>query len=211
MADRAVAAGRITINGLPAPIGATAAITDTVTLDGHAITPPVNTITVMYHKPVGAVVSRDGQGSLTIYDLLPEEYRLLKPVGRLDKNSSGLLILTNDGQLAQQLTHPRYAKIKIYEVKLGKALAPLHQQMINDHGIMLEDGNSRLQLERLNEHDDTSWRIVMQEGRNRQIRRTFAALNYHVTGLHRTHFGPYALAGLAVRQTKLIEDPKISN
>lgn len=204
MADKAVAAGRATINDRPAETGSDVKDTDTVELDGRVITPAVNTVTVMFHKPVGCVVSRDGQGSLTIYDLLPDEYRLLKPIGRLDKNSSGLLLLTNDGQLANELTHPRYSKIKIYEVTLGKPLAPLHRQMINDHGINLEDGNSQLALERLVDGDDTQWRITMKEGRNRQIRRTFASLNYYVAKLHRTTFGAYHLGELPVRQTELL-------
>ncbi len=198
MADKAVAAGRVMINNRPAEAGSTVAENDLVALDGRVVTATSQTVTVIYHKPVGCVVSREGQGSSTIYDRLPAEYRLLKPVGRLDKNSSGLLLLTNDGQLANELTHPRYAKVKIYEVTLGKPLQPLHRQMINDHGINLEDGNSQLALERLVEGDDTKWRIAMKEGRNRQIRRTFAALNYHVAGLHRTHFGPYSLGELTV-------------
>lgn len=204
MADKAVAAGRVTINDVPAQAGSAATETDAVKLDGRTLTPVVETVTVMFHKPVGCVVSREGQGSLTIYDLLPVEYRLLKPIGRLDKNSSGLLLLTNDGQLANELTHPRYAKTKIYEVTLGKPLEPLHRQMINDHGINLEDGNSQLSLERLIEGDDTRWRITMQEGRNRQIRRTFASLNYHVATLHRTNFGSYTLGDLQPRQTLIV-------
>ncbi len=204
MADKAVAAGRITINGQTAEAGSAANESDVVQLDDRTLTAVSETLTVMFHKPVGCVVSREGQGSLTIYDLLPVEYHLLKPVGRLDKNSSGLLLLTNDGQLANELTHPRYAKTKIYEVTLGKPLAPLHRQMINDHGLNLEDGNSQLNLERLIDGDETRWRITMQEGRNRQIRRTFAALNYHVAALHRTNFGSYALGDLKPRQTQVI-------
>ena len=160
-------------------------------------------MTVIYNKPFGYVVSRDGQGSKTIYDTLPLEYRQLNPVGRLDKNSSGLLLLTNDGVLANDLTHPRYAKIKIYEIRLNQQLAPLHQQMINDRGISLEDGLSQLQLEKLDD-EGYAWRVTMHEGRNRQIRRTFSALDYTVTRLHRTHFGEYTLGDLAKGKTKIV-------
>ena len=201
MADKAVAAGRVTINGLAAKTGSSVSESDAVQLDGRTVTPITATVTVMFHKPIGCVVSREGQGSLTIYDLLPDEYRLLKPIGRLDKNTSGLLLLTNDGQLANELTHPRYAKVKVYELLLGKPLAPLHRQMINDHGIDLADGNSQLNLERMIESDDTHWRITMHEGRNRQIRRTFESLNYYVVSLHRTNFGSYSLGELKPRQT----------
>ena len=208
MADKAVAAGRVTINGDLATAGSAVTEVDVVQLDARTISAVTETKTIIFHKPIGCVVSRDGQGSLTIYDLLPDEYRLLKPVGRLDKDTSGLLLLTNDGQLANELTHPRYAKTKIYEVTLGKPLAPLHRQMINDHGLQLEDGNSQLSLERLTDGDDTRWRITMHEGRNRQIRRTFAALNYHVAALHRTNFGSYSLGQLSPRGTEKVEATK---
>lgn len=151
----------------------------------------------MLHKPVGCVVSREGQGSHTIYDLLPADFQQLKPIGRLDKDSSGLLLLTNDGALAQELTHPQFQKVKIYEVTLDRPLQPLHRQMIADIGITLDDGRSILGLERLHDNSDTAWRVTMHEGRNRQIRRTFAALGYTVITLHRTQFGTYSLGSLA--------------
>src|ERR1044071_5751143 len=90
-ADAAIAAGRVQVNGKPAEQGIDVSDTDVVTLDNRAITPAVNTTTIMLNKPPGYVVSRDGQGAPTIYDLLPPEYRHLNPVGRLDKDSSGLL------------------------------------------------------------------------------------------------------------------------
>ncbi len=193
-ADSAIEQGRVTVNGAGATTGQNADSQDVVKLDGRVLQPPAQIVTiVVLNKPVGYVVSRDGQGNKTIYDLLPPEFRQLKPVGRLDKNSSGLLLLTNDGQLAYKLTHPKYQKTKIYEVALNKPLAPLHRQMINDHGIRLDDGLSQLTLERLTEGDDRRWRVQMHEGRNRQIRRTFAALGYDVQKLHRTHFGAYML------------------
>ncbi|HEY5806299.1 MAG TPA: ribosomal large subunit pseudouridine synthase B, partial [Candidatus Saccharimonadales bacterium] len=100
------------------------------------------------------------------------------------------------------LTHPKYQKTKIYEVELAKPLQPLHRQMISDHGIQLDDGPSKLLLERLEDNNDKAWRVTMQEGRNRQIRRTFAALSYKVTKLHRTHFGGYKLGPLRSGQQK---------
>lgn len=196
-ADGAIAQNRVEVNGrLPSP-GQQISATDTVTLDNIAITPPVNTITIMLNKPAGFVVSREGQGSSTVYDLLPPELHLLKAVGRLDKYSSGLLLLTTDGQLAQQLTHPSFQKTKLYEVTLDQPLQPLHRQMISDHGISLEDGVSKFQLERIRDGDDTQWQVRMHEGRNRQIRRTFESLGYTVKRLHRTQFGSYQLHALA--------------
>lgn len=194
-ADRLIAEGRVFINGRPAQVGLDVKPDDQVTLDRQAITPSVNSMTIMLSKPPGYVVSRQGQGSKTIYDLLPAEFHALKPVGRLDKDSSGLLLLTNDGELANQLTHPRYAKTKIYEISLDQPLQPLHQQMIMDNGIALDDGTSRLSLMKKDDRG-TYWQVTMSEGRNRQIRRTFSALGYEVIKLHRTQFGPYYLEGL---------------
>lgn len=203
-ADKAVAEGRVEVNGVLARIGDIVVPTDVVTLDGQRINTAANTITIIFHKPTGYVCSRNGQGSKTIYDVLPKEYRHLNPVGRLDKESSGLLLLTNDGELANQLTHPRYGKIKKYQISLNRPLEPLHQQFINNQGIILEDGISRLSLERM---DDSrkNWQVIMSEGRNRQIRRTFAALGYKVQKLHRTDFGPYTLGDLLSGSTKEIE------
>jgi 23S rRNA pseudouridine2605 synthase len=192
-ADREIQEGRITINGSMAELSDQVADGDHVAFEGRSLTAPTTKQTILFHKPVGYVVSRDGQGSETIYDLLPRELHALKPIGRLDKFSSGLLLLTSDGDLANELTHPSNRKVKVYEVGLSTALQPLHRQMISDMGIQLEDGRSQLQLERINDGDDYSWRIAMHEGRNRQIRRTFKALGYHVKHLHRTHFGPYTL------------------
>jgi 23S rRNA pseudouridine2605 synthase len=203
-ADTAIASGRVLVNGKPPEQGQDITATDRVTLDGRAITPAVNTTTILLNKPPTYVVSRDGQGAETIYDLLPPEYQRLNPIGRLDKYSSGLLLLTNDGQLAQDLTHPSHQKIKVYEILLDKALQPLHRQMISDHGLQLEDGLSKLQLARQTEGDDIAWIVTMHEGRNRQIRRTFEALGYRVTHLHRTNFGSYTLGQLKPGQYKEI-------
>jgi 23S rRNA pseudouridine2605 synthase len=190
-ADQAIAEGRVSINGELAKLGDDVEDGSIIELDHAPLTiKPVHT-TIMLNKPSGYVVSRDGQGSKTIYDLLPEEYHNLKPVGRLDKDSSGLLLLTDDGDLAHQLTHPRYAKTKIYEIELDKALEPLHQQMISDHGIQLDDGPSKLALQKLDVN--RRWQVTMSEGRNRQIRRTFTALGYSVVKLHRKEFGEYKL------------------
>lgn len=196
-ADEAIATGRVTVNRKQPTPGHDVTETDEVTLDGQIVQPADKTQTIMLNKPAGYVVSRDGQGAETIYELLPAEYHHLNPVGRLDKYSSGLLLLTNDGQLAQELTHPSRQKTKVYEIFLDKQLQPLHWQMISDHGLQLEDGLSKLQLERMKEGDDIAWIVTMHEGRNRQIRRTFEALGYRVTHLHRTNFGDYTLGNLA--------------
>ena len=197
-ADELIEAGRVAVNGHPALLGAQIHPEDSITIDGKVIDSSVEYTTLLFNKPVGYVCSRRQQGDTpTIYSLLPPEYQELKPVGRLDKDSSGLILLTNDGDLAYEMTHPKFHKVKIYEVELDAPLQPLHHQMISDFGVMLPDGKSKFELERLEEESNTSWRITMSEGRNRQIRRTFAALGYTVVALHRTQFGPYNLSDLA--------------
>ena len=195
-ADDAIAAGKVLINDKPAVLGTRIDKNDKVCYNGGIIPFSVGYLYVGLNKPVGYVCSRRAQGDApTIYELLPEKYRNLKTVGRLDKDSSGLILLTNDGDFAFRMTHPGFAKTKIYEVELDRALEPLHQQEISDFGIEIGDGVSKLGLERLDE-SRRRWRVSMQEGRNRQIRRTFGVLGYTVEQLHRTVFGPYQLSGL---------------
>lgn len=191
------------VNGEPAKAGQTVTAKDTVTIDGKTISAKNPVITILLNKPRGYVCSRDGQGSQTIYELLPQDLQLLNPVGRLDKDSSGLLLMTTDGQLAHELSHPRFAKVKKYTVTFGRPLEPLHQQMVSDHGIKLEDGVSKLTLTKKDEVGK-EFEVTMHEGRNRQIRRTFAALGYQVGSLHRTDFGPYHLGDVATGQYVLL-------
>jgi 23S rRNA pseudouridine2605 synthase len=195
-ADRAIGEGRVTINRRPATLGTTVNSTDTVMLDNQPVVLPTESITIMLNKPAGYVCSRAGQGGQTIYDLLPADLHQLKAVGRLDKESSGLLLLTNDGDLANRLTHPRYAKAKVYEVALDKILSSEDKTRL-EQGVKLDDGPSKLKVSDAN---GLTLKVTMSEGRNRQIRRTFAALGYTVTGLHRIRFGPYNLSQLEPAQ-----------
>ena len=156
----------------------------------------VRHIYLAMNKPVGYVCSRRRQDAApTIYELLPADLQSLKTVGRLDKDSEGLILLTNDGEFGFQMTHPKFAKHKLYEVELDRALEPLHQQMIGDFGVELKDGRSQLGLTKLDD-GRRRWQVEMSEGRNRQIRRTFGALGYTVMRLKRLEFGPYRLSGL---------------
>lgn len=204
-ADNLIEKGRVQINGTAASLGARISETDTITVDGTQIGSDTDFIYVVLHKPVGYVCSRRSQGNLpTIYELLPKQYHDLKTVGRLDFNSSGIILLTNDGDFTYRMTHPKFAKTKIYKVRLDQELAPLHQQMISDYGVQLEDGTSTLMLERLSDTNRTEWQVSMSEGRNRQIRRTFASLGYEVKKLHRVNFGGYALDDIKVGETKIV-------
>lgn len=203
-ADDLISKGRIQINGKPADLGARIDASDELSIDGKAIIAQHEYEYIALNKPVGYVCSRRRQGANpTIYELIPKQYEHLKPVGRLDKDSSGLILLTNDGDFAQQMTHPKYVKTKIYEVRLDKPLQPLHQQMIVDFGVNLDDGKSQFVIERVDNSND-EYRITMTEGRNRQIRRTFNALGYRVKALHRTNFGKYSIGDLKPGQIESI-------
>ncbi len=191
-ADAAISEQRVRVNDHIGQLGQEVSPEDKVTLDGKLCSIANAPTTVILNKPAGYVCSRDGQGSKTIYDLLPRELHHLKPVGRLDKNSSGLLLLTNDGKLAHQLTHPSFQKEKVYLIELDKPLAEQARDEV-ERGVQLEDGISRLKLN----GNGRNWTVHMSEGRNRQIRRTFDALGFKVTKLHRTRFGSYVLGNIA--------------
>lgn len=211
-ADDLITSGKVLLNGQKPMLGARVQPNDRVEANGKTLGTDHETqkLYVLLNKPTGYVCSRRSQGGVpTIYELLPAQFQHLKSVGRLDKDSSGLLLLTNDGDLAHRMTHPSFKKIKKYEVTVTPGLAPLHRQMINDIGVQLPDGASQLTLERLQDGDDTQWLITMHEGRNRQIRRTFEALGYAVTRLHRIQFGTLALHDLTNLQLKQIDKPHL--
>lgn len=229
--DERIAAGRVTIDGQPAALGARIELPKNlnkspkppiVALDGNPISFSNNYTYLLLNKPVGYVCSKKRQGSSpTVYELLPKKYRALKTVGRLDRDSSGLILLTNDGDFAYRMTHPRFKKVKVYEVALDHPLQPIDEQKITS-GVQLTDGPSRLGLKPIEsikssstatnvsakhapETTRTHFRVTMTEGRNRQIRRTFAALGYEVTKLHRIAFGSYSLGDLLSGDYALVE------
>ena len=204
-ADELIASGRVRVDDAVAELGQRVSDESVITVDGDRLASgSVPYQYIALNKPVGYVSSRRQQGtSPTIYSLLPQEYHVLKPVGRLDRDSSGLLLLTNDGDFAFSYTHPSFYKTKRYEVELDRPLEPLHQQMISDYGVNLPDGPSKFIVSRIDDSD--RYEIVMHEGRNRQIRRTFDSLGYTVTTLHRTDFGPYAVSTLSSGKWQLVD------
>ncbi|HEY4964020.1 MAG TPA: pseudouridine synthase [Candidatus Saccharimonadales bacterium] len=194
-ADREIEFRRVSVDGHPAENGQQVDNSNLVTLNDKPLTIPQELTTIMLNKPVGYVVSRNGQGSQTVYELLPEKYSSLKPVGRLDKYSSGLLLLTDDGQLSQLLTHPGNKKTKIYELTLDHQISEQDRRTITTLGVKLDDGLSKLKLNNIDQ-SGRELQVIMSEGRNRQIRRTFSTLGYDTLKLHRTDFGDYKLGDL---------------
>ena len=211
-ADKLIEQGKVLINDEKAVLGTKITSGDEIIMDGHPVVENTASVTIILNKPVGYLSSRRSQGGdPTVYDLLPPELQTLKTAGRLDRDSSGLMIMSSDGDLIQRLTHPSYEKVKIYKIELDKPLEPLHQQMISDFGIDLPDGKSRLDLTSNVKSLTSNWTVTMHEGRNRQIRRTFSALGYTVTKLHRTDMGNYHLDDLESGKYKKLPGGSLQN
>ena len=192
--DELIAAGRITINGqVCTNFSAQPTARDHVKVDGKMLhaDPP---LTIMLHKPAGFVSTRkDSHARDTIFDLLPAKFSRLFNIGRLDTQTEGLLLLTNDGDLAQRLTHPRYKIDKEYEVTLDRPWDPaLKPKLLK--GIFLD--GKRARVERLRSMSPTRLHVILRQGINRQIRRMFEAIGYKVKHLARVRVGKLRLGEL---------------
>jgi 23S rRNA pseudouridine2605 synthase len=192
--DELIAAGRVTINGrVCTDFSAEPAPTDHVKV-GSKIVRPEQHLYLILNKPAGFVSTRsDPNARDTIFDLLPAHGPRLFNVGRLDTQSEGLLVLTNDGDFAQRLTHPRYKVEKEYEVTLDKLWDPaLVPKLLR--GVMLD--GQRAKLERVQSVKPMLLRVILRQGINRQIRRMFYELGYEVRKLVRTRIGNLRLGDL---------------
>jgi 23S rRNA pseudouridine2605 synthase len=191
----------VRVNGEVAPLGTTVDPgLDRVTVRGEPVRPPAGFRYLALHKPVGHLVTaRDPRGRPTVFDLLPEEElkRHLFPVGRLDQDSSGLLLLTDDGDLAHRLTHPRYKVPKEYVVLVA---GHVHERDLRQlrRGVALDDGPTQpAEAERLDSAGGASrLRVVVTEGRKRQVRRMLEVVGHPVTSLTRVAIGPVHLGRL---------------
>jgi 23S rRNA pseudouridine2605 synthase len=192
--DQLIAAGRVTINGkVCTAFNAQPAGRDYVKLDGRLLqVGPL--FTIMLHKPPGFVCTRsDPHARATIFDLIPSKFSRLFNVGRLDAQSEGLILLTNDGELAQRLTHSRFKIDKEYEVTLDRQWDPtLTRKLLQ--GFLINSQHAR--VARLHSITPTRLRVVLRQGINRQIRRMFEAVGYRVKHLVRTRIGNLRLGDL---------------
>ncbi len=193
-AEELILARRVTVNGRLAELGQRALPGDDVRVDGKQLQLPDEFVTYMLHKPPGYVTSaRDERGRQTVFKLLPPTPGL-HPVGRLDRDSEGLLLLTNDGDLTLRLTHPRYGFEKEYRVwcKAGRVAGGTLQRLVN--GVELEDGFARA----VRAHPAPGGAVVvLTDGRKRQVRRLFKAVDLSVERLVRTRIGELKLGDLA--------------
>ena len=208
--DQLISSGAVVINGTRIENLATQVRDDDdVRVNGrriHSATP----VTLLLHKPKGLVVTRsDERGRRTVYDLLPPEYFTLFHVGRLDKESEGLLLMTNDGALAQKLTHPSHTIDKEYEVTLDKAFNPAHEEKLLK-GFHIEGG--RAKFERVRMLAPKVIQVTLRQGIKRQIRLMLYEMGYEVARLRRTRIGaltdyrlpPGACRRLTEKETSLL-------
>ncbi|PIW46774.1 MAG: 16S rRNA pseudouridine(516) synthase [Zetaproteobacteria bacterium CG12_big_fil_rev_8_21_14_0_65_54_13] len=191
-----IRAGWITVEGERATSPAQKVRASTVRLENEPLDQP-NGLTIIYHKPLGAVCSRKEQGGL-IYDDFPARWLDRKPpfspVGRLDKDTSGLLIVTDDGQLNHCLTSPKKHISKTYHVTLAEPLQGAEVDIFAAGTLLLENDDRPCLPAELIIHSPTEASLTLHEGRYHQVRRMFVAAGNHVTALQRSHIGVMSLA-----------------
>ena len=216
-ADALIASGAVSVNGRRAP--ATGLLIDpwqdTVTIDGRRVQPPTSHRYVMLNKPLGVITTAHDEASRkTVLDVIGDEgkhgHRLF-PVGRLDGDSTGLLILTDDGDLSYRLTHPRYKVAKEYVVTVGGV--PTKQDIdALRAGVKLADGmTAPAEVEMLRKDGNRAeLRVVIREGRHRQVRRMLEAVGHKTVALQRTAFGPLKLGRLKTGDWRLLSAAEVA-
>jgi 23S rRNA pseudouridine2605 synthase len=210
-AEQMIVAGRVTVNGeTTRSLGVRVSSADLVAVDSRPIRRPEALAYFAVHKPTGVVTTvSDPEGRRTVVDMVSSPVRVY-PVGRLDADSEGLLLLTNDGELANRLIRPSYGVEKEYQVQVAgcpndEALRALSE------GVELADGlTSPARVSRLREETDSTWLgVVISEGRKRQIRRMCTVVGHPVRRLIRTRIGPIHLTGLALGRVRRLRDEEV--
>lgn len=205
--DELIDAGRVQVNGrrVRSPGARIVSGVDRVSLDGQALDRPAHAVVLLLHKPTGVVSTvSDPQGRTTVIDLCRQyrRGRRLFPVGRLDVNTTGALLVTNDGDLCYRLTHPRYGLVRVYQVRVR---GQLDDRTLARMDRMAQEGDARAREKRGRAGGaqlvkglgrESIIRVTLQEGRNRQVRRICEAVGLRVVRLKRLSFGPITVRGL---------------
>jgi 23S rRNA pseudouridine2605 synthase len=207
-----IAAGRVSVNGQQATLGQKIAAGDSVSVDGRAVAlAPEGLAYYALNKPRGIVSTvRDDHGRRTVLDLVRPRERVY-PVGRLDADSEGLVLLTNDGELAQRLTHPRYQVGKVYEALVRGWVTDAALRQVRS-GVQLEDGTAQAAEAAVLEQqvDTTLLRVVMKEGRKHEVRRLLQAVGHEVLLLRRVAIGGLELASLQPGQWRVLSATEVA-
>lgn len=215
--EKLILAGRVTVNGKVAEIGQQADVScDRICVDGVEIGKPPRCVCLLLHKPKGFVSTcKDPQGRRTVLDLLDAPLQSgggIHPVGRLDTDTTGALLLTNDGELTYQLTHPRHQMPKTYRVRVKGVPTEATLEKWRS-GVML-DGRKTLPagitLIEQTSTEKALLKVTLREGRNRQIRRVAEGLGHPVTALHRIEIGSLVLGSLPRGRYRLLKDEEVA-
>jgi 23S rRNA pseudouridine2605 synthase len=204
-ADELIKAGRVTVNGALGELNTFVEPGDRVEVDGQPVWPQMLTY-VLLHKPAGTVTTaRDPQGRLTVVELVDVPERVV-PVGRLDVDTTGALLLTNDGPLAHRLAHPRYGVEKVYEVEVEGEPDETALRVLAE-GVPLEEGlTASAEVRRLG---PSRIELTLHEGRNRQVKRMCEAIGYPVRRLHRSAYAGLTLEGLEPGRWRELEPSEV--
>lgn len=210
-ADELIEQGKVKVNGeIVDELGFLVSDKDKIVISGKLIKPEKK-IYIKYYKPAGYITTMsDENGRKTIYDILPEEIKDLKPVGRLDKDSTGLLIMTNDGDLINKMTHPTIKISKIYRVVVKGKIGKKQLQIWQD-GLEIEKGKIAYADARIVEYEgqNTVLEVILYQGLNRQIRKMAELVGFPVLHLKRVMHGPIDLSGLKRGQFKYLKPTQI--
>ncbi len=208
-AEALIAAGHVTVDGARVTDPACDVDGDScVAVDGRSVTGPEPRVVYAVHKPVGVVsTARDTHGRPTVIELVPATGLRLYPVGRLDADSSGLILLTNDGELANRLTHPSFEVSKTYLARVGGGSLEDGELSALRRGVELEDGPTA--PARVRRAGKDAIELTIHEGRNRQVRRMCDAVGHPVLELRRVAFGPLRLEGLAAGAYRRLSDAEV--
>lgn len=211
-ADTIIAEGKVKVNGkVVTEMGIKVTKKDRVTVDGSEINPE-DFIYILLNKPKNYITTTDDEKDrATVMDLIKDATGLrVYPVGRLDRNTTGLLILTNDGDLANRLMHPKYKVKKTYEVETTK---PMHDDELNGllRGITLEDGEAKAHDVERSYTDPNVIRISIFEGRNRQVRRMIEYFRHEVVKLHRTNYAGLNVKGVRQGRWRFLKSNEVKD
>jgi 23S rRNA pseudouridine2605 synthase len=205
-ADELIKAGRVRVNGEPGALNTFVEAGDRVELDGRELAPQ-RIAYILLHKPAGVVTTaRDPQGRPTVVDLVRHEARVV-PVGRLDADTTGALLLTNDGPLAHRLAHPRYEVEKVYEAEVEGEPSDAALRRLRE-GVDLDDG--RTAPARVRWLGPSRLELELHEGRKHQVKRMLAAVGHPVVRLHRSRYAGLGLEGLGPSEWRELNQHEVT-